>query len=321
MPIAASPLLVVLGPTGAGKGELAILLAEAFGGEIVNCDSIQVYRGLEIGASKIPLAARHGIPHHLISTIGPREELTAGAYARLARHVIGDITQRGRIPIVAGGTGFYLRALLAGLAPAPERNEDLRKRLSRIAARRPASLHYLLRKYDPEAARRIHPHDLQKLIRALEMMRLAGRPASATQSQPRQALQGYTVLKFGLAPERSLLYIRLNERAERMFREGLLEETHALLVSGIPTDAKPLRALGYKQAVRVLRGQMPLADAIRECQIKTRQYAKRQFTWFRTEPEVRWLPGFGTECEIRRHSLREAESFLAKFRNRPDSAS
>jgi tRNA dimethylallyltransferase len=318
MPIAASPLLVVLGPTGAGKGELAILLAEAFGGEIVNCDSIQVYRGLEVGASKIPAAARRGIPHHLISTIGPQEELTAGAYARLARRVIGEITQRGRIPIVAGGTGFYLRALLAGLAPAPERDEALRARLRRIAERRPASLHYLLRKHDPEAARRIHPHDHQKLIRALEMMRLAGRPASATQSQPRQALEGYAVLKLGLAPQRASLYARLNERSERMFREGLLEEAHALLVSGVPLDSKPLRSLGYKQAVQVLRGQMPLAEAIRECQTKTRQYAKRQFTWFRSEPEVRWLPGFGTEPEMQRLSLKEAEMFLVPFRDLHD---
>ncbi|MGH9639115.1 MAG: tRNA (adenosine(37)-N6)-dimethylallyltransferase MiaA [Bryobacteraceae bacterium] len=292
------PLVVVLGPTGSGKSDMALALAESVHGEIVNCDSVQVYRGLEIGAAKVPVSARRGIPHHLIDIIGPAEELTGGGYARLARQVLAQIGARGRIPIVVGGTGFYLRALLDGLSPAAGRDERLRARLTRIAARRPASLHRVLRARDPAAASRIHPNDRQKLIRALELTLLEGQPASLTQSRPRDALQGFTVIKLGLAPDRAALYDRLNRRTESMFRQGILREAAEL-----PRGAKPLHALGYKQAFSVLQGISTLEEAIRECQTKTRQYAKRQMTWFRAEHGVVWLPGFGSDPEIQRRVI------------------
>jgi tRNA dimethylallyltransferase len=292
------PLAVVLGPTGSGKSDLALAMAESVRGEIVNCDSVQVYRGLEIGAAKTPVSARHGIPHHLIDVIDPAEELTAGAYARLARQALARIASREHVPIVVGGTGFYLRALLEGLSPAAGRDERLRARLARIAARRPAALHRVLRARDPAAASRIHPNDRQKLIRALELTFLEGQPASLTQSRPRDALQGFAVIKLGLAPDRAALYGRLNRRTEIMFHEGILQETAAL-----PPGAKPLQALGYKQALSVLQGRLALKEAIRECQTKTRQYAKRQITLFRAEPGVIWLPGFGSDPAIQQQAL------------------
>lgn len=309
--VAGFPLVAVVGPTGSGKTDLALALAESVQGEIVNCDSVQVYRGLDIGAAKPPLAARRGIPHHLIDLIAPSEELTAGGYARLARQTLLEIAGRGRVPIVAGGTGFYLRALLDGLSPAPGRDEKLRARLARIAARRPAALHKLLRSRDPLTAVRIHPNDLQKLIRAIELSFLEGSPASAIQGRPRDALKGFATLKLGLAPDRAALYARLNQRAEHMFRNGILREAEELLASGIPPDAKPLQTLGYKQAVGVLQGAMTVEEAIRECQTKTRQYAKRQMTWFRAERGVRWLDGFGSDPEIQREAIHALTAFLA----------
>lgn len=297
------PLLVVLGPTGAGKSDLALTLAEAFSGEIVNCDSIQVYRGLDIGSAKVPAAERRGIPHHLIDILGPNDDLTAGAYSHLARDVIADIQQRGRVPVVVGGTGFYLRALIDGLSPAPPRDEELRTRLYQLAARRPAILHRFLRRYDPPAAARIHANDRQKLIRAIEMIRLTQQPATVTQSLPRQALEDAAILKIGLHPARASLYKRLDERSAWMFRNGLVAETKALLEAGYSPASKPLQSLGYKQAVEVLKEQLSIEEAIRECQTKTRQYAKRQMTWFRRERDVHWLAGFGHEEDIQQQAI------------------
>ncbi len=303
--------IAVVGPTGSGKSELGLVLAEAFSGEIVNCDSIQVYRGLEIGATKLPSAARREIPHHLLDIIDAHEELTAGAYSHLARKILTEIRDRGRLPIVVGGTGFYLRALFDGLCPAPGRDEQLRQRLRGLAARRPAVLHRYLKASDPEAARRIHPNDHQKLIRAIEMMALARRPASATQSLPRNAIEGFCVLKLGLAPERQKLYEKLDQRSARMFEHGLLRETQRLLDSGISAHTKPLQSLGYKQAAEVLLGRMNVEDGIRECQTRTRQYAKRQLTWFRHEPGIAWLNGFGEEGWIQEKAIEIAREFIA----------
>lgn len=308
-----SPLIVVLGPTGAGKSELSLQLASELNAEIVNCDSIQVYRELHIGAAKVPPEKRRGIPHHLIDTIALDQELTAGAYSRLARQTITAIQRRGRVPIVVGGTGFYLRALLDGLSSAPERNEAVRARLSDLAARRPGALHRFLRRHDPAAATRIHPNDRQKLIRASEMMMLACQPVSTTQSLPRNAISGSRTLKIGLLPDRTLLQRRLDKRSAWMFDHGLLEETRELLDSGVPAEGKPLQSLGYKQAVKALSGEWSLACAIRDCQAKTRQYAKRQITWFRREPAVEWLAGFGEEAQIQDRALQLARAFLADF--------
>jgi len=305
-----APLLVVLGPTAAGKSGLALHLARALDGEIVNCDSVQVYRGLEIGSAKLPLRERCGIPHHLIDIVEPGGELTAGAYAGLARAALGDLKTRGVLPIVAGGTGLYLRALLEGLSPAPPRDPQLRARLNILAARRPAALHRFLRRYDPVSATRIHENDHQKLIRAIELTRLAAQPASRVQSLPRPALAGFRILQIGLNPPRRLLQEALDARSEEMFRCGLIEETRALLASGVDPRAKSLQAIGYKQAVEFLKGQLPLADALRQCQARTRQYAKRQMTWFRADPAIQWLPGFGSDPTIQDEALTLARQFL-----------
>lgn len=305
-----SPLIAILGPTGSGKSDLALYLAEHFGAEIVNCDSVQVYRGLEIGAAKVPLEQRTRVRHHLIDVIETDGELTAGEYARLGRAALNDIRDRGTIPIVAGGTGFYLRALLDGLSPAPRRDEELRDRLKKVVRRRPGALHRFLHRLDPVSASRIHANDYQKLIRAIELTALAGRPASQTQSEPRDALRGFAVLKLGLNPERARLYRKLDERSAAMFAAGLLEETQALIQAGVPPDSKALKSLGYKQAVRVLSGELSLEGAIAALRTKTRQYAKRQMTWFRAEPGMCWLNGFGNEEAIRAEALRRVSEFL-----------
>jgi tRNA dimethylallyltransferase len=305
-------LIAVLGPTGSGKSDLALFLAERLGGEIVNCDSIQVYRGLDIGSAKLPPEKRKGIRHHLIDVIEPDGELTAGVYSRLARQILEDIRLRERIPIVAGGTGFYLRALLDGLSPAPGRDPDLRIRLAALARRRPGALHRFLRRRDPASAARIHPNDHQKLIRAIELTALAGRPASQTQSEPHGELRGFTLLKLGLAPERAQLYRNLDERSAAMFRSGLLDETKSLLQAGISPRSKALQSLGYKQAVQVLSRELTLDAGIAECRTKTRQYAKRQMTWFRSEAGVHWLYGFGGEEYVQSEALTIAIDFISR---------
>lgn len=305
------PLLAVLGPTGSGKTELAVVLARALGGEIVNFDSIQVYRRLDIGSAKPSETERGGIPHHLLDVLDVTEELTAGAFARRARTALDQIADRRRLPVLVGGTGFYLRALLDGLSAAPQRDPALRERLAR---RRAAVLHRLLRRCDPVSAQKIHPNDGQKLIRAIEMTVLAGRPASQTQALPRDTLEGYSAVKIGLAPDRAALRRRLDDRCARMFENGLLRETSTLLNEGISPRTKPLQSLGYKQAVAHLTGEMTLAAAIEDCQIKTRQYAKRQMTWFRAEQNVYWLAGFGFEDSLRREAFEYVERSLSSLR-------
>jgi tRNA dimethylallyltransferase len=305
-----------VGPTGAGKSELGLALAEALHGEIINCDSIQVYRRLQVGSAKLSIEARRGIPHHLVDIRDVDEELTAGAYSRLARKVVADLRSERKLPIVVGGTGFYLRALLDGLSPGPPRDEQIRARLRAIAARQPLVLNRFLRSRDPEAASRIHPNDHQKLIRAIELTLLAGQPATQTQSLPRDSMQGFTVLKLGLAPSRALLYERLDLRSARIFETGLLAETKAVLDAGFSPAAKPLRSLGYKQALEVIANRMDIGEAIQECRTKTRQYAKRQITWFRREPDVNWLPGFGDEIHIQQQALEITQRFL---RESPDA--
>lgn len=270
----------MLGPTGAGKSAFAISIAESFDGEIVNCDSLQIYKGFDIGTAKVPVAERRGIPHHLFDVVDPREVFTAGDYARLARVVLADISARGKVPVVVGGTGFYLRALLNGLSPLPGRDEALRARL----ARRPERLHRLLTRLDPDAAARIHPNDTPKLMRALEVRILTGKREEAREAP--DPLRGYAVRKMGLFPAREELYRRIDARCAWMFGNGLVEEVRGLLASGVPESAKPFEALGYRQVLALFRGELDLAGAVRLTQQLTRNYAKRQMTWFRREAGV-----------------------------------
>jgi tRNA dimethylallyltransferase len=305
------PLLVIAGPTASGKTALAMRLAEQLGGEIVSCDSLAVYRLMEIGTAKPTAAERARIPHHCLDLYWPDEACTAGDYARAARAAIAGIRERGKIPIVAGGTGLYLRALLDGLAPTPTRDEALRERLREIARRREAKwLHRVLQRLDPQAAALIHANDTPKLVRAIEVTLAAGTPQTAQWQQGREPLTGYRVLQLGLAPDRERLYARINSRAAAMFERGLLEET-AMLRARYGDGCRNLAALGYAQAMSVLRGELKVAEAVLAAQQGHRNYAKRQLTWFRREPEMQWLAGFGDEPAIQAEALRLAQQHLA----------
>jgi tRNA dimethylallyltransferase len=290
------PLLpIILGPTGSGKTALALALALRFGGEVVSCDSVAVYRGFEIGTAKPSLTERARAPHHLIDVASPEETYTAGEYSRDARKAIRDIAGRGHLPIVSGGTGLYLRALLNGLFAGPQRSEEMRERLRRSASRHATGwLHRILRRLDPAAAERIHANDTPKLVRAIEVTLAAREPITEAWKRSREPLQGYRVLRIGLAPERQLLYARIDARAEAMFAHGLVEET-AMLMERYGPGLKLFDALGYRQAKAVLSGELSLTAAIGQVRQGHRNLAKRQGTWFRREPEVRWLTGFGDD--------------------------
>ncbi len=294
-------MLAIAGPTASGKSALALALAGALGGEIVNFDSVQIYRGLDVGAGKVPLAERRGISHHLLDFCEPDQVFTAGDFRREALGVLAGIQGRGGLPILVGGTGLYLRALLQGLFEGPGRSEELRARLRALADRRGREhLHRLLRRLDATTAARIQPRDTQKLIRALEVRLLARQPLSAMVARGRSGLEGFRVFKIGLNPDRSRLYARINRRVEAMFAHGLLDETRALLARPRAADLKVLGALGYRQACAVLRGESSLSAAVRATQAATRQYAKRQMTWFRREPDIHWFNGFGDDPETQR---------------------
>jgi tRNA dimethylallyltransferase len=293
----------VLGPSASGKSDLAIHIALAIGGEIVNCDSMQIYRGFDIGTAKVPQADRRGVPHHLIDLVDPDQLFTAGEYARVAREVLSQIAGRGRTPVVAGGTGFYLRALLEGLFPGPARDEAVRDRLERREQRRPGSLHRILTRLDPVAAARIHRNDKNKTIRSLEVRLLEGRPMSELFDRGRVPLAGFRPIKIGLNPPRPLLNQRLDDRAARMFAQGLIDETRALLTAGVPRTAKPFESLGYEQALQVIEGRMTPGQALADTQLHTRRYVKRQLTWFRKEHGIAWLEGFGEQGAVQEKAL------------------
>jgi tRNA dimethylallyltransferase len=280
------------------------VLAEYFSGEIVSCDSVAVYREMEIGTAKPSFAERARIPHHLIDVVTPAEPYTAGDYSRDGRAAIADIRSRERLPIVTGGTGLYLRALLEGLFAGPKRDEQMRERLRRSALRHDVGwLHRLLRRLDPASAERIHANDLPKLIRAIEVCLAARQPLSLALETGRDPLTGYRILRIGLNPEREALYQRINQRAAEMFSQGLMEESAALLARYGP-DCRALDSLGYKQAKAVLEGNMTLEEAIASAQQGKLNYAKMQLTWFRREPDVLWMNDFGNsvatvECVLR----------------------
>ena len=295
------PLLVVLlGPTASGKTALSLHVAERLQGEIVSCDSVAVYREFEIGTAKPSREERRRVPHHLIDIAGPDESITAGDYSRLARQAVGEIAGRGHLPIVVGGSGLYLRALLEGLFSGPPRSEALRARLRERAAERGVDyLHKLLRRIDPAAAQTIHANDVPKVIRALEVSISARAPMTGLWQQGRDPLAGFNILRVGLNPDRDALYQRINHRAREMFSSGLLEEARTL-AARYGVSAWPLNSLGYKQAMQHLRGEISLEQAIAAAQQGHRNYAKRQMTWFRREPNVHWIAGFGSDPAVQR---------------------
>ena len=312
-PDAAHPeplLLVLLGPTASGKTALSLALAERFDGEIVNCDSVAMYREFEIGTAKPTVAERRRAPHHLFDVVDATGYITAGEYSRQARQVVREISARKRLPIVVGGTGLYLRALLEGLFPGPGRSEELRDRLrERVAGRGAEYLHKILRRVDRAAAEKIHANDTAKLIRAIEVC-LASRQKMTElwQRRGREPLRGFRILRVGLDPDRQTLYDRINRRAQQMFEAGLIDETKRLLEK-YGDAAGPLSSLGYKQAVQVLRGELIREQALQAAQQAHRNYAKRQMTWFRREPEVRWLRGFGDDVQIQE----SAAAWVSRF--------
>jgi tRNA dimethylallyltransferase len=300
------PLIAIVGPTGSGKSDLALELASTFNGEIVNCDSVQLYRYMDIGTAKVPPEERRGIPHHLIDILEPDQVFTAGDYMRAARSLLDEISRKGCAPIVVGGTGFYFRALTAGLFEGPSRDDNLRARLAR---RSPERLHKLLRRFDPVAAGRIHANDTKKVQRALEVCILTRRPIS-TQQPVRVPLNGFRVLTIGLDPPREALAAKINARCIQMFDRGLLEEVRRILSAGFSQDSKALESIGYREAVMHIHGEITLEDAVVRTQAATRQYAKRQRTWFRRETDIQWLRSFGNHKETIENAKRLVASFL-----------
>ena len=304
-------MVTIVGPTGSGKSDLALTVAKQFDGEIINCDSIQLFRHFNIGAAKLTFEQRLGIPHHLIDSFNPDVLMTAGEYARLARLLLKDITNRDKLPILCGGTGFYIKALLEGLSPSPERDEHLRTRLAVREAKRPGSLHRLLRRLDAAAAGRIQFADVNKTIRALEIRICSGKTGAEQMAGKQDRLEGYRILKIGLHPPRKLLCDAINARCVRMFHGGLVEEVQGILAMGYPPNIKPFESIGYRETLQHLNGEISLEAAIEETQIHTRQYAKRQMTWFRRYPEIVWLQEFGSSTEASSKAKRLTGTFLS----------
>jgi tRNA dimethylallyltransferase len=305
------PLLVVLlGPTASAKTSLSLILAKHFHGEIVNCDSVTMYREFEIGTAKPTPAERARAPHHLFDFVEPTGFVTAGEYAERARAILEEIKSRGVLPIVVGGTGLYLRALLDGLFPGPQRSEHFRDRLRKQAALKGNTyLHRLLMRLDPVAAAKIHANDAPKQIRAIEVCIASRQKMSDLWRKGRDSLKGFRIVRLGLNPARDTLYERINQRAQRMFESGLVEETRQLHEK-YGSAATPLAALGYKQAVQLIRGEIDSTAALAAAQQAHRNYAKRQMTWFRREPNVKWLNGFGDDPRIQTEAIAQVENNL-----------
>ena len=295
-------LVAILGPTATGKSALGIALARRFGGEVVSCDSTAVYRGFDIGTDKVPLSQRGGIPHHLIDVADPTEEYSAARYAREAAAVIRDITARGRLPILVGGTGLYYRALVRGFFPGPGRDIELRARLERVANRRGTeSLHRWLQRIDPPSAQRIQSRDRKRLVRALEVYLLTGRPLTDHFADTQSPLPEFEISAFALQIPTELTAERVARRVDEQFDRGLLDEVRGLLAAGVPESAHPFTGLVYRQALELLRGVRD-ERATRELIVReNRKYARRQLLWFRKEPNLQWIyaPGEREDTEAR----------------------
>ena len=303
----------MLGPTGSGKTALSLALAERFHGEIVNCDSVAMVREFEIGTAKPTAAERARIPHHLLDLVAPSGYITAGEYARQARAVLHQIKSRRTLPIVVGGTGLYLRALLEGLFAGPQRSEELRERLrERAAEKGPSYLHRVLTRLDPATAAKIHVNDTPKVLRAIEVCLASRTKMSEMWKQGRDPLQGFKIARLGLDPDRNALYDLINQRAQRMFDAGLVDETVNLLEK-YGASVRPLTALGYKQAVSLIRGEIDRETAVHAAQQAHRNYAKRQMTWFRREPDVIWISGFGDDSRVQSEAIQKIAAMQAEM--------
>ncbi len=297
------PLIAIVGPTASGKSALALRLARERQGEVVSCDSLQVYRGLDVGSAKATAAERREVPHHLLDVVSPEQPFSAAEYARLARAAIAEVSGRGRLPLVAGGTGLYLRALLQGLFAGPARVEPLRRRLEALAERfGDARLHRLLRHHDAQAGRRISPGDRVRIVRALEVYCVTGRSISTQQGEGAEPLRGFRTLIVGLRPDRAALRLAVAARTREMLAGGLLDEVRGLLAGGYARELRPLQAIGYRQALAVLAGETTIEQAERSINVDTMRFAKRQMTWLRhQQPDVAW---FGSPEDAHAAALR-----------------
>ncbi|MEX2270161.1 MAG: tRNA (adenosine(37)-N6)-dimethylallyltransferase MiaA [Vicinamibacterales bacterium] len=309
--------VAVLGPTASGKSALSLALAERLGGEVINCDSTAVYRGLDIGTDKLPLAARRGIPHHLIDIAEPTETYTAARYASDAARAVREISARGRVPIVVGGTGFYYRALTRGLFPGPARDEDVRTRLQAIAARRgPGRLHWWLSRVDPASGLRIQPRDTKRMVRALEVYVLTGRPLTDHFEATEKPLPEFEAVPIGLAPDRAVIGERVARRVDQQFDAGIVGEVEGLLAAGVPRDAHAFSGLVYRQIIAMLAGVRDETATRALIVQENLRYARRQLIWFRKEPNLKWIPAAGERDETLDAALK-AVSDIADRAGRP----
>jgi tRNA dimethylallyltransferase len=295
-----TPVIAIVGPTASGKSTLGIEVALQLNGEIINCDSVQVYRDIQVATAKVPLEERKGVPHHLIDFVSPHINYTAVEWAREAAKKIEEIESRGRIPLLVGGTGFYLRALRRPFFVSPQTDESLRRRLNRIREQRgPEHLHRLLRRLDPRAAAQLYPRDWPRVQRAIEVCLQTGRSIVDQKDDRPEAHESARRLRImALNPPRNELYARINERTEAHFKAGLVDEVRELLGRGVPADSNALGAHGYRRVVEYLQGKRNLESAVEQTKLDVRHYAKRQLTWFRHEAGVEWFAGFGEEKSI-----------------------
>jgi tRNA dimethylallyltransferase len=295
-----NPVIAVVGPTASGKSSLGLQLAGQLNGEIINCDSVQVYKGIQIATAKIPVEERRNVPHHLIDFVPPEINYTAGEWARDAALKIEEIEARGRVALLVGGTGFYLRALRRPFFPSPPTDEELRQRLNQIRERHgPEQLYRILQHLDSETAEQLYPRDWPRVQRAVEVRLQTGRQISEQKDlrpEPHESAQRLSIV--ALQPPREELYRRINERTEAHFTAGLVDEVRALLAEGVPANSNALGAHGYRRVVAYLQGVCDLRRALEQTKLDVRHYAKRQLTWFRGEPGVAWFEGFGEEKEV-----------------------
>jgi tRNA dimethylallyltransferase len=290
-------VIAIVGPTASGKSALGIEVALHLGGEIINSDSVQVYQGIQIATAKVPLAERRGVPHHLIDFVSPNVNYTAGDWAREAVTTIEEVQRRGRVPILVGGTGLYLRALRNPFFPSPQTDEDLRRRLNKLRERRGAQhLHLLLQRLDPQSAAELFPRDWPRVQRAIEVRLQTGEMMSQQKGErpePHDSARRFRLIV--LNPPRAELYRRINERAEKHFAAGLVEEVKKLLAQGVRANSNALGAHGYRRVVEFLAGKRDLKSALEQTKLDVRHYAKRQLTWFRREAGAEWFEGFGED--------------------------